>query len=511
MESILRVHSWPNFSGSPSKISGKYSSREAMFAGLQPYPRMKDSGVDWLGEVPAHWGVRRLRSATSILNGATPSTSREDYWDGHVLWITPDDLGALQGQRVIDSVRKITAEGHASCGTSLGPRNSVVISTRAPIGHLGILESAGCTNQGCKLLVPRSDIVSEYLYAVLESACSELQSLGQGTTFAELSRAKLGSFRLSIPPLSEQTAIARFLAHANSRIERYIRAKEKLIALLEGQKQVIVRDAVTGRLDVRTGQPYAAYKPSGVEWLGDVPAHWEVRRLRVAASILNGATPSTGRKEYWDGDILWVTPEDLGSLQGQRVTESARKITAEGHASCGTSLGARNSIVISTRAPIGHLGILASAGCTNQGCKLLTPNAEITSEYLYRVLQSARSELQSLGQGTTFAELSKAKLGSFRLLVPPLPEQTAIARYLDDAIGNIASAIEHTNREIALLREYRTRLIADVVTGKLDVREAAAELPEVETCATNVASSIERDANDVVSGGEAKVLPGIAN
>ncbi len=224
-------------------------------------------------------------------------------------------------------------------------------------------------------------------------------------------------------------------------------------------------------------KPYPHMKDSGIEWLGDVPAHWEVRRLITAVSILNGATPSTSREEYWDGNILWVTPDDLGALQDRRVTGSARKITAAGHASCGTSLAPQNSIVISTRAPIGHLGILKSAACTNQGCKLLLPNVGIKVEYLYEVLVSARSELHSLGQGTTFAELSRNELGGFRVSIPPLAEQIAIVRFLDEALANADQAIDRTHREIDLLQEYRTRLIADAVTGKLDVRDAACELP----------------------------------
>ena len=199
-----------------------------MIFDLKHYPATKDSGVEWLGNIPTHWKVRRLRTAVSILNGATPSTSRDEYWDGGILWVTPDDLGALQDRRVTDSARKITAAGHASCGTSLASQNSIVISTRAPIGHVGILSSVACTNQGCKLLLPAPGINAEYLYEVLVSARSELQSLGQGTTFAELSKMKLGSFCVSFPPLSEQISIAHFLNYANRQIERYIRANEFL-------------------------------------------------------------------------------------------------------------------------------------------------------------------------------------------------------------------------------------------------------------------------------------------
>ncbi len=225
-------------------------------------------------------------------------------------------------------------------------------------------------------------------------------------------------------------------------------------------------------------KPYPAYKDFGVEWLGQVPAHWEVRRLGSVTQVLNGATPSSSMPEYWDGDIVWVTPDDLGKLKGRYIDDSSRRITDEGYNACGTTLAPAGSIVISIRAPIGHLGILRVAACANQGCRLLIPQSGTVNEYLYHVLVAARPSLEALGQGSTFLELSRSKLRSFPVPHPPLPEQTAIVEYLDAQTAKIDAAIAAARREIELLREYRTRLIADVVTGKVDVREVAAQLPE---------------------------------
>ncbi|MCY3944228.1 MAG: restriction endonuclease subunit S, partial [Gemmatimonadetes bacterium] len=263
---------------------------------LQPYPAYKDSGVEWLGDVPEHWEVWRLKSLVKILSGATPNSGRREYWNGDVLWITPEDLGRLVGRDIHRSRRRITNAGYQSCGTTLAPVGSVVISTRAPIGHLAILGHEGCTNQGCRLLVPANASVSEWVYLGLLTARGELQMLGQGTTFAELSREALGALSLPLPPLREQTAIVRFIDHADGRIRRYIRAKQRLIELLEEEKQAIIHQAVTGQIDVRTGQPYPVYKDSGVEWLGKVPEHWEVRRLRSVAAIGTGGRDTIDRQ-----------------------------------------------------------------------------------------------------------------------------------------------------------------------------------------------------------------------
>ena len=174
-----------------------------------------------------------------------------------------------------------------------------------------------------------------------------------------------------------------------------------------------------------TGTLHPSYKPSGIDWPGDIPAHWDVRRLKTLARVINGATPSTNVPTYWDGDISWITPQDLGQLETPHVESSQRHITQEGYESCGTTLAPAGSLAISTRAPIGHIGILQLPACVNQGCRLLVPNDEIRCEYLYLILKTARLELASLGQGSTFTELSQANLGALPIPLPPVAEQAA--------------------------------------------------------------------------------------
>jgi type I restriction enzyme, S subunit len=123
--------------------------------------------------------------------------------------------------------------------------------------------------------------------------------------------------------------------------------------------------------DRKKYKPYQAYKSSGVEWIGEIPEGWEVRKLKRQFRIINGATPSSGIESYWDGDIIWITPDDIGKLSSIYITNSARKITKKGYESCGTTLTPPDSIIISTRAPIGYLGLSKAPTCTNQGCRTL--------------------------------------------------------------------------------------------------------------------------------------------
>jgi type I restriction enzyme S subunit len=243
-----------------------------MIDALKPYPVMKDSGVPWLGEVPEHWEVRRLKHAfRKIVGGSTPASTEPIYWDGDVVWVTPADISRTA--RLATSLRRITREGLRSCSSELVPPGSIVVTSRAPVGNVAIAETELCTNQGCKALVATAAVVNPVFgFHVLTTLKGELQSLATGTTFTEISTSRLCAVAIPLPPLPEQAAIVRFLDYADRRIRRYIRAKQKLIELLEEQKQAIIHRAVTRGLD-----PNVRLKPSGVEWLGDVPEHWDVR------------------------------------------------------------------------------------------------------------------------------------------------------------------------------------------------------------------------------------------
>ena len=253
----------------------------------QKHSEYKASKATWIEKVPAHWGTRQIRTIAKVTNGATPSTTILEYWDGTINWITPDDLGKLNSRYISETKRRITQEGYESCGTTLAPAGSIVLSTRAPIGHLALLANSSCSNQGCKILMPKEHILPEFLLYELEAARGTLQSLGQGTTFAELSYETLSQFQVALPPREEQAAIVRFLDRGDEQIQRYIASKERLIALLEEERQALVHQAVTRGLD-----PSVPFRPSGVEWMGDVPEHWEVRTLGQCRSVSGGALRS---------------------------------------------------------------------------------------------------------------------------------------------------------------------------------------------------------------------------
>ncbi len=290
-----------------------------------------------------------------------------------------------------------------------------------------------------------------------------------------------------VPPPGEQTVVVRFLHHADRRIRRYIRAKQKLIALLEEQKQAIIHRAVTGQIDVRTGQPYQAYKPSGVEWLGEVPAHWRLVRLKDVAQVQTGLTLG---KDYRSTRTVSRPYLRVANVQTGRLELAHVKFIDVPLHEVDRATLLRGDVLMTEGGDIDKLG----RGCVWQdeipGClhqnhifavrckqKVLNP------EFLVGLMSSqvGRTYFQLTAKKTTnLASTNGAILHAFPIPLPLLADQLSILEVISEETNGLSNAIGRTERQIALLHEYRTSLIADVVTGKLDVREAAAELPEVD-------------------------------
>jgi type I restriction enzyme S subunit len=464
--------------GAESQGSADSSRMDIPFT-LNPYPAYKDSGVPWLGQVPEHWEVRRLGAVVQILNGATPSSSRPEYWDGDIVWVTPEDLGKLKGRYIDNSSRRITQDGYNACGTTLAPAGSIVLSTRAPIGHLGILRVAACANQGCRLLVPHTVTTGDFLYHMLLAARPSLEVLGQGSTFLELSRSKLGMFPIPLPPLPEQTAIVRFLEHMDRRIRRVIHARQRQIKLLEEYRQALIHQAITGQIDVRTGKPYPAYKDSGVPWLGQVPEHWEVMPLKRLAWFKSG----TGFPVHHQGDTSAEIPffkvSDMNTQGNEKYLRTcANTVTLRLANSLGATIFPAGTIVfpkVGGALLTNKRRITVKPCCVDNNVMACVP-INGNCDFLFLVMTWL--DLGQIAKPGPVPAISEGEVGEIRVAVPPPPEQTAIVEYLDAETAKIDAAIAALRREIELLREYRERLIADVVTGKVDVREVAARLPE---------------------------------
>ncbi len=440
---------------------------------FKPYPAYKDSGIEWLGELPTKWKAVRLKRVFRIVNGSTPQTGVLDYWDGDIPWVTPEDLGELSGTTIADTRRHITRLGYESCGTTLAPAGSLVLSTRAPVGHLAIAEVAVCTNQGCRTLVFRTPRTREYFYYQLRAASAELESLAQGSTFKELAADKLAGISLAEPPGDEQRDIAAFLDRETARIDALVAEKRRLIDLLNELRASLITRAVTKGLD-----PNVLMRDSGVEWLGRIPAHWQVATLGRLATVLNGSTPLRGRAEYWDdGMIPWLTSAQIN----RGVIDSADELVSEvAVRDCHLPWAEPEGVLIAitgegqTR---GRVALLTIRATISQHLASLKPrDGTLTAPFLRRFLEASYDWLrsESSGAGSTKAALTCEFLKSVPVTLPPPTDQLAIAESVDSRTAEIERLLARVRNAIDRLREYRTALISAAVTGKIDVREEVA-------------------------------------
>lgn len=223
---------------------------KAVTKGLKSGAKMKDSGFLWLGEIPAGWEVAPIKRLFTLQTGATPDTSKPEFWDGSILWVTPSDFQTEQ-KYISGGKKTITQAGYNSCGTKLAPKGSVIFSKRAPIGKVAITSEELCTNQGCISCINRGYVSAEYFYYLLSSLPDVFNALGNGATFKEISASDFGNFRVLVPPADEQNEIAAYLDKKCSQINRAITNTQQQISELGELKARLISDAVTGKIDVR--------------------------------------------------------------------------------------------------------------------------------------------------------------------------------------------------------------------------------------------------------------------
>lgn len=413
------------------------------------YTEYKESGFDWLGQVPKHWELEPLKHNFRIVGGSTPKSDQSEFWDGEIIWVTPADLSKLQSIYINDSKRKISQEGLSSCGTTLVPANSIVLSTRAPIGSLGIAGIELCTNQGCKSLVPLENICTKYYTYMLGISSVELNIRGKGTTFLELSSDELGIFKVSVPSFQEQTGIAAFIDRETAKIDELISKQQRLIDLLQEKRQAIISHAVTKGLN-----PEAPMKDSGVEWLGQVPEHWGLRSLRHSAKIINGS------------DFKHV-----------EVTSGGYPVLGSGgeFARVSTYLFDQPSVLLGRKGTIDNPLYIEEPFWTVDTLFYTEIAKDTLPKYFYYFCKTIPFDCFQFG--STVPSMTQRDLYSIYMSLPTFEEQTAIAAFLDSETAKIDTLVNEAQNSISLLKERRKAVIFAAVTGKIDVRELCEKVP----------------------------------
>ncbi len=276
-----------------------------------------------------------------------------------------------------------------------------------------------------------------------------------------------------VPSSTEQSKIHQYVESIHAQINKFIRNKRRLIELLKEQKQNVINQAVTRGLD-----PNVKLKPSGVEWIGDIPGHWEMRKItHLYRQIGSGTTPQSGNADYYDGNIPWIISGDL--TDGFLETTS-KKVTDKAVQDYSTlKMYPEGSLVVAMYgATIGKVSLTSIRACTNQACCVLSnPRNDINNKFMLQLFLKIKPDLVRMGYGGGQPNISQDTIKGLRLPIPSIEEQGDIVTFIENETATIDYAITHAKREIELMREYRTRLISDVVTGQVDVR--GIEVPDV--------------------------------
>ena len=448
-----------------------------MIPGHKSYLRMKNPEIEWLGVVPEHWRVLPNRAIFSEVND-------RGHAQEQMLAVTISKGVIPQQVLLKDSSKKDSSRLDRSGYKLVQPGDIAYNKMRAWQGALGVSDYRGIISPAYVVQRPRTNALARYLHYLFRTPAfakeAERWSYGITSDMWSLRPEHFKMIYSCIPPLPEQAAIARFLDHMDHRIQKYIRAKEKLIALLDEYKQALIHQTVTGQIDVRTGEPYAEYKASGVEWFERLPTHWEMRKLKTVCRIRYGLGQPPPESE-WGLPLIRATNVERGRIVEKGLV---RVDPDEVPSSRDAVLQEGEIIVVRSGAYTADSAIVPNAFAGSiAGYDMVVTAIKARPDFVASALLSTyvRDE-QLIVESMRAAQphLNAEELGSALVALPPLTEQAVVVTYLKEKTGLIDANVNLMAHQCNVLAEYRARLIADIVTGKLDVRQAAARLPDID-------------------------------
>jgi type I restriction enzyme S subunit len=406
----------------------------------QAYPKYKASGVAWLGDVPEHWNVTKVKFETPFQVGWTPPTKDEANFDGDNKWLT---IGDLKQRVVYESNNCISDEAVKKASMSITPKGSLLYSFKLSVGTVAFAGEDVYTNEAIASFLENEK--TDLLYLYYATPLFLLQNASTNIYGAKiLNQELIRDARLVLPNKDEQTTIANFLDSQTSKIDTLIAKQQRMIALLGEKRQALISHAVTKGLN-----PDAPMKDSGVAWLGDVPEHWDVKRLKQSLSIQNG-------KDY----------KEIQSDEGYPVYGSGGQFTW-----ATDFLYEGEAVLLGRKGTIDRPLFVNEAFWTVDTMYYGIPKNSDVGKFIYYCATMMPFRLYSTD--TALPSMTQTALNEHLISIPSSSEQTTIANFLDTQTAKIDTLISKAKSAITLLQERRSALISAVVTGKIDVRELA--------------------------------------
>ena len=440
-----------------------------MTSDMKPYRAYKDSGVEWLGEIPAHWEVKRLKFSAHLNAGQSPSSEVvSDY---------PDGLPFLQGNAEFGL---ISPTPRLACdeATKRAYAGDILLSVRAPVGAINIADQTYGIGRGLCAIQPSPDLEAIFAYYLLVTIRLWLHRAATGSTYDAVTASDVGSLPAILPSAREQRAIAAFLDRETAKIDALVAKKERLTELLQEKRTALISNAVTKGLD-----PDVPLKDSGVEWLGEIPAHWALKRIKHLLVGRKGAI-KTGpfgsqlhSSEMMDSEIKVLNQR---TVIDRDIRGGLNYISMAKFSELKAFEAFPGDLLVTTRGTIGRCMIIprgAPRGILHPCLMRIQIDTRLAYDHYIEFLIEESglilAQLQLMSNSTTIEVIYSDSLKETLLPLPPLSEQRAIAAFLDRETAQIDALVAKVREVIDRLKELRTALVSAAVTGKIDVRAAA--------------------------------------
>lgn len=447
---------------------------------MKIYDSYKDSGIEWIGVIPENWNKTYLKYCMNkIYGGGTPTTSEETYWsenEADIPWVAISDISSCDKELYLTK-KKITEEGRKSKNLEIIPKGTLLLSIFASLGKTVRLGIDSTVNQAILGLEPNEKLHPKFLEFLLVDIERYISQFSTSSTQENLNLNKIKNLFFYIPnSIEEQTKIINYLDHKTTQIDHLIAKKEQFIQLLEEERVVVINQAVTKGLD--TSVPM---KDSGIEWLGEIPEHWEVKKLK---QIFNSSKGLTITKENLESDgIPCVNYGEIHSKFGFEVDIDKHQLKCVNptylESDYKSLIQTGDFVFADTSEDVSGAGNFTYLKSNHEifagyHTIILRAIVDIESRFFAYQFDSIpyRTQIRQSVKGIKVFSITQGILKNTSLWIPPIDEQKQIIEFLDIETDRIVSLKNSTRREIGLLKEYKTALISEVVTGKVDVRNS---------------------------------------
>lgn len=427
----------------------------------KPYPAYKNSGVEWIGPVPAHWETLRIKRAATLRN-----ERRNDSPDGWT-YVGLEDVEPESGRyaptgghsrQSEDSMVGVFRAGDVLYGKLRPYLRKAIVAERDGV----------CSTEFLVLDTGRASAPWLHRWLLTPDVTQQIEAGCDGAKMPRADWEHVGSIPMPLPSPAEQSAITAALDRETSRIDALIARKTRFIELLKEKRQALITHAVTKGLD-----PNVKMKDSGVEWMGEVPEHWSSIPIRRVARLESGHTPSRSAPDYWENcTIPWFTLADIWQVRREGlvvVNETSERVSELGIANSSARKLPAGTVILSRTASVGFPAIMGCEMATSQDFAAWICSDRLYNRFLYLSLVAMREELGRLTMGSTHKTIYMPDIEQLRCPLPPVSEQQRIVEFVGRQTDRTNALAAKVERSITLLKERRSALITAAVTGKIDL------------------------------------------